>query len=117
MYPKQIFDMTFFIIKSIADNISVPQNISANGISDVTSFKDVNVQVPASAVVSGSINVTTNSTVDVTDYQYAIVQVPASAVVSGTYTATSNGTFDVTNYASVQISIPTYTGEIEEITR
>lgn len=54
---------------------------------------------------------------DVTDYQYAVVQVPASAVVSGTYIATSNGTFDITNYASVQISIPTYAGEIEEITR
>lgn len=56
----------------------------------------------------GTINIVTNGTTDVTTYANADVQVPASAVVSGTKSISTNGTHDVTDYASVSVSIPTH---------
>ena len=55
---------------------------------------------------TGTIMITENGTVDVSEYAQVNVNVPASAVVSGTKNITANGTVDVTNYASANVNVP-----------
>ena len=85
----------------------------------VLGYSQVTVQVPASAVDSGTkqdtISVNGTSTIDVIGYanHEVTVSVPASAVVSGTLPITQNGTqIDVTNYQYVDVTVPfdTWTG-------
>lgn len=77
----------------------IPLSVSNNGTWNRDGgYSPVNVNVPPSAVTSGSLNINNNGTFDVTNYKNANVQVPASAVVSGTLTIGMNGTFDVTTY-------------------
>lgn len=67
--------------------------------------------------VEGEINITENGVVDVADYASANVEVPASAVVSGTKNITANGNnIDVTNYASVDVNVPTLVDDVKSIT-
>ena len=55
---------------------------------------------------TGTIIITENGTVDVSEYAQANVDVPASAVVSGTKNITANGTnIDVTDYAAVDVNV------------
>lgn len=87
----------------------------------VLGYSQVTVQVPASAVDSGTLTIepiTSNVTLftqDVVGYAALAFQVavPASAVVSGTKNITANGTqIDVTNYQYVDVAVPfdTWTG-------
>ena len=82
--------------------------ITQNGTDiDVAQYATADVNVPASAVVSGTKSITENgSGIDVTNYATADVAVPASAVVSGTKSITANGSgIDVTNYAAVNVNV------------
>lgn len=84
-------------------------NVTENGIytpdEGVDGFAPVNVNVPASAVDSGTKSINTNGTHDVVGYANAQVSVPASAVVSGTLNITENGNYDVTDYAGANVNV------------
>lgn len=80
-------------------------SVTSNGTKDVTHYASVNVNVPASAVVTGDKTITANGTHDVTTYKNAVVNVPASAVTSGTYSIKGEGKYDVTNYKEVLVEI------------
>ena len=80
-------------------------NVVTNGTWSIDGgYSPVNVNVPASAVTSGSLAIDRNGTFDVINYKNANVQVPASAVVAGTLNIGGNGTFDVTTYQWVTVS-------------
>ena len=53
----------------------------------------------------GDIGIVANGEYDVKDCATANVNVPASAVVSGTKSITSNGTYDITDYASASVNV------------
>lgn len=91
-----------------------------NGI-DVTSYADVNVNVPNSysagdegkvvddgaLVAQTSVTKTANGTYDTTTNNEVVISVPASAVDSGTKSITSNGNNqDVVGYATVDVNVP-----------
>ena len=73
---------------------------------DLDGYSQVTVNVPASAVDTGTKNINTNGTHDVTGYASADVSVPASAVDSGTKSIATNGTHDVVGYASASVNVP-----------
>ena len=63
--------------------------------------------IPTGITPSGTLSIATNGTHDVTNYASANVQVPASAVVSGTKSITANGNSqDVTSYKYVNVNVP-----------
>ena len=81
-------------------------NVATNGSwSTSEGYSPVVVNVPPSAVTSGTLDVVNNGAFNVTEYQNINVQVPASAVTSGTMTITANGDYDVTNFKSVVVAI------------
>ena len=80
-------------------------NVTTNGSwSTPEGYSPVIVNVPPSAVTSGTLDVVNNGVFNVTEYQKINVQVPASAVTSGTMTITAEGTYDVTNFKSVVVA-------------
>lgn len=83
------------------------KSISANGTGiDVKAYEKVDVAVPG-IVPSGTLAIATNGTHDVTNYATAAVNVPASAVDSGTKAITANGNNqDVVGYAAVNVNVP-----------
>lgn len=60
----------------------------------------LNIVAPSSVI-----EITSNGVADVSEYTAALVNVPASAVVSGTKQITANGNFDVTDYAAVNVNV------------
>lgn len=89
--------------------------VTDNGTYDTTGtdydgYDEVTVEVPASAVVSGSKSITENgSDIDVTEYATVNVNVPIPAgyiVPTGAKSITENGTdIDVAQYATVNVSV------------
>ena len=80
-------------------------NVTTNGSwSTSEGYSPVIVNVPPSAVTSGTLDVVNNGVFNVTEYQNINAQVPASAVTSGTMTITANGDYDVTNFKSVIVA-------------
>ena len=79
-------------------------NIDENRLYDVTDYATVNVNVPASAVCSGTKQITSNGDMDVTGYARVSVQV--NTEVSGNIEITSNGHYDVSGLASVDVNVP-----------
>ena len=75
-----------------------------NGAFNVTEYQNINAQVPPSAVTSGTLDVVNNGVFNVAEYQKINVQVTASAVTSGTMTITADGDYDVTNFKSVVVA-------------
>ena len=79
---------------------SSPENTNPNVL------RSLLIDLENSNKPSGSVTLETNGTHDVTEYEEAKVQVPASAVVSGTKSITTNGTdIDVTEYATVNVNV------------
>lgn len=78
----------------IASEIPEPtgtKSITTNGDNiDVKNYASVNVNVPASAVVSGTKNITANGTSDVTNYASVRVNVSGSADLKGSCTIINN---------------------------
>ena len=80
-------------------------NVTTNGSwSTSEGYSPVIVNVPPSAVTSGTLDVVNNGEFNVTEYQKINVQVSASAVTSGTMTITADGNYDVTNFKSVVVA-------------
>lgn len=92
-------------------NVNVPQgvfptgtkSITANGVENVETYEFVDVNVPQGVFPSGTRNITSNGDYDVTNYETAHVDVPQP---SGTISITANGTVDVTSYASANVNVP-----------
>ena len=83
-----------------------PLNVTTNGTwSKTGGYSPVNVNVPASAVTSGTKSITANGNYDVTEFKNVNVNVPASAVTSGTKTITANGVYDVTEFKNVRVAV------------
>ena len=81
-------------------------NVTTNGTwSKTGGYSPVNVNVPASAVTSGTEQITANGNYDVTEFKNVNANIPASAVTSGTKTITANGNYDVTNFKKVNVII------------
>ena len=81
-------------------------NVTTNGTwSQTRGYSPVNVNVPASAVTSGTKVVNANGVYDVTEFKDANVNVPASAVTSGTKVITANGVYDVAEFKYVKVKI------------
>lgn len=81
-------------------------DVTRNGTwSQTRGYNPVNVNVPASAVTSGTKVVNANGVYDVTEFKDANVNVPASAVTSGTKTIEINGFYDVTEFKYVRVKI------------
>ena len=80
-------------------------NVTTNGSwSTSEGYSPVIVNVPPSAVTSGTLDVVNNGVFNVAEYQKINVQVSASAVTSGTMTITADGNYDVTNFKSVVVA-------------
>lgn len=90
-------------------NIDVePLTVTENGTYTAEqgeAYSPVTVNVPASAVDSGTKNITTNGVHDVVGYANANVNVPASEVDEGTYNITANGNYNVVGYANANVNI------------
>ena len=81
-------------------------DVTRNGTwSQTRGYNPVNVNVPASAVTSGTKVVNANGVYDVTEFKDANVNVPASAVTSGTKTIEINGFYDVAEFKYVRVKI------------
>ena len=81
-------------------------NVTTNGTwSKTGGYSPVNVNVPASAVTSGTEQITANGNYDVTEFKNVNANIPASAVTSGTKIITANGNYDVTNFKKVNVII------------
>ena len=80
-------------------------DVTRNGTwSQTRGYNPVNVNVPASAVTSGTKVVNANGVYDVTEFKDANVNVPASAVTSGTKAIFANGVYDVTEFKKVRVT-------------
>lgn len=80
-----------------------------NGHVNVASYAFAYVSVPASAVTSGTKSITENGVADVTSYKNVDVNVPIPAgyiMPTGTYNITENGMWDVKNYENASVSVP-----------
>ena len=81
-------------------------NVTTNGTwSKTGGYSPVNVNVPASAVTSGTEQITANGNYDVTEFKNVNANIPASAVTSGTKTITANGVYDVTEFKNVRVAV------------
>ena len=85
--------------------------VTSNGNFDIREFESVNVEVPASAVVSGTYNITENGTFDITTYASAYVSVQGGAAVLGYQTITNNGvayasTYGLDGFSYVDVQVP-----------
>ena len=81
-------------------------NVTTNGTwSKTGGYSPVNVNVPASAVTSGTKVITANGSYDVTEFKNVDANIPASAVTSGTKVITTNGDYDVTEFKNVSVII------------
>ena len=86
----------------------IPLTVVNNGTytaEEDEAYSPVTVNVPASAVDSGTKNITTNGIHDVVGYANANVSVPASEVDEGTYNITANGNYNVVGYANANVNI------------
>ena len=68
-------------------------------------YNPVKVSVEAKTVTSGSKTIAANGVYDVTEFKEADVNVPASAVTRGTVIVTAEGEYDVTNFKNVVVDI------------
>ena len=68
-------------------------------------YSPVNVNVPASAVTSGTKIITANGDCDVTEFKNVNANVPASAVTSGTKIIVAEGVYDVTEFKNARVVI------------
>ena len=83
-----------------------PLNVITNGTwSKTGGYSPVNVNVPASAVTSGTKQITTNGNYNVTEFKNVNANVPASAVTSGTKVITAKGVYDITEFKNVRVII------------
>ena len=73
---------------------------------DVTEYKEVEFNVSASNLATGSKTIIVNGTHNVAGYATVNVNVPAVSSVSGTFSVTNNGIFDISGYAQVEINVP-----------
>ena len=85
--------------------------VTTNGNFDIREFESVNVEVPASAVVSGTYNIIENGTFDVTSYASAYVSVQGGAAVLGYQTILNNGityasTYGLDGFSYVDVQVP-----------
>ena len=85
--------------------------VTSNGNFDIREFESVNVEVPASEVVSGTYNITENGTFDITTYASAYVSVQGGAAVLGYQTITNNGvayasTYGLDGFSYVDVQVP-----------
>ena len=81
-------------------------NVTTNGTwSKAGGYSPVNVNVPASAVTSGTKVITANGSYDVTEFKNVNANIPASAVTSGTKVITANGDYDVTEFKNVRVKV------------
>ena len=79
-------------------------NVVTNGTWSIAGgYSPVNVNVPASAVTSGTKVITANGDYDVTEFKNVNANIPASAVTSGTRTIIAEGTYDVTEFKNVRV--------------
>ena len=81
-------------------------DVTRNGTwSQTSGYNPVNVNVPASAVTSGTKVVNANGVYDVTEFKNVNANIPASAVTSGTKVITAEGDYDVTEFKRVSVKI------------
>ena len=81
-------------------------NVTTNATwSKTGGYSPVNVNVPASAVTSGTKVITANGSYDVTEFKNVNANIPASAVTSGTKTIFANGVYDVTEFKNIRVRV------------
>ena len=86
-----------------------PLNVTTNGTwSKTGGYSPVNVNVPASAVTSGTEQITANGNYDVTEFKNVNANIPASAVTSGTQVITANGNYNITDFKKVRVIVGSF---------